>query len=71
MDVSLEREILKRPSYLIQGAELSYARLNYLIFNKVTLDHKGFNYLILSGNNFLKRFGISNDEVKEEYAHRK
>ena len=69
--VSLEDEVVKRPSYLIQGVDLSYARVKYLKSHNVVLNHKGFNYLVLSNKEFLKKFGISNDDVRKKYSYGK
>ena len=64
----LEAEILNRPSYLMQGALLSYARMEFLKENNIVLNHKAFNYLMMSSKDFEKRFGVSNDEIKERYS---
>ena len=69
--VSLEDEVVKRPSYLIQGVDLSYARVKYLKSHNVVLNHKVFNYLVLSNKEFLKKFGISNDDVRKKYSYGK
>ena len=67
----LEKEILNRPSYLMQGAILSYSRISYLKENNVVLNHRAFNYLVMSGKDFKKRFGVSNEEVKERYPFKR
>ncbi len=70
-DANLESELLNRPSYLIQGVNLSYARLRFMLDKKLTINHKAFNYLVLDNKNFLKKFGISNDEIRERYPYKK
>ena len=68
---NLGSELLNRPSYLIQGVNLSYARLRFMLDKKLTINHKAFNYLVLDNKNFLKKFGISNDEIRERYPYKK
>ena len=55
----------------MQGAILSYSRMRFLKEKKIVWDHKAFNYLLMSSKDFEKRFGISNDEVKEKYSFKK
>ena len=70
-DANFESDLLNRPSYLIQGVNLSYARLRFMLDKKLTINHKAFNYLVLDNKNFLKKFGISNDEIRERYPYKK
>ena len=51
----------------MQGVQLSYSRLKFLKENNIVLNHKAFNYLLMASKDFEKRFGISNDEIKERY----
>ena len=69
--VGLEKEILTRPAYLIQGADLSYARASFLKDRKFIFDHKAFNILLMSSTDFERKFGIKNEEVKERYPLQK
>ena len=50
---------------------LSYARLSFMRDKKLTIDHKAFNYLVLNNKNFIKKFGVSNEELKERYPYKK
>ena len=70
-EANLEKEFLNRPSYLMQSSILSFSRLEFLKENGFTLDHKAFNYLLMSSKDFEKKFGISNDLVKERYSLKK
>ena len=64
---SLKEDLVKRPSYLLQSVNLSVSRLRFFKENKIVLDHKAFNYLVLSNFEFIKKFGISNDDLKKKY----
>ena len=55
----------------MQSSILSFSRLEFLKENGFTLDHKAFNYLLMSSKDFEKKFGISNDLVKERYSLKK
>lgn len=64
---SLEKSLIQRPSYLFQSVRLSLSRLNFFKENRIVLDNKGFNYLVLSNREFTKKFGVSNDDLKKRY----
>ena len=70
-NADLQSEILSRPTCLMQGVELSYARVKFMKENNLVFDHKAFNYLFLSNKEFHKRFGITNEEIKEKYPYKK
>ena len=69
--VGLDKEVLNRPSYLMQSVELTFARMNFLKDKKVVFDHKAFNSLVMSSTDFKKKFGIDNEEVRERYPYKK
>ena len=44
---------------------------SYMKEHNLVFDHKTFNYLFLSNKEFDKRFGITNEEIKEKYPYKK
>lgn len=70
-EADMEKEIITRPSYLIQGVNLSYARLKFMRDKNFTLNHQAFNYLVLDSKAFKNKFGVSNDEIKKRYPYKR
>lgn len=61
---NMEEFVLANPKNLIQGIDLTYARIKYFLNNQIKISSKN---LYLSSNNFFKKYNISSLELINMY----
>lgn len=63
--------LIKRPSMLIQGIELSYARYMFYKSNGIEINENNHLLLFCLQDRFKKKYGKSNKELMEEFNYNK
>lgn len=67
--INLDNYIKEYPQRLINSIELVYARYNFYLDNKITLDDKTSKELFFSNKRFFKKYKITKEELLETYPY--
>ena len=69
--INLEKAFIKKPKYLMQSIPLSYARYNYFKEKNHEINMDNFSLLFLTEKNFVSKYKITNEELKNIYNYDK
>jgi len=66
-EIGVNKGLVKKPTNLIQSAELTYARGCYFRENGIIVDDDDFRDLFLDNVKFKSKFGVTKDELLRSY----
>ena len=70
-DIGLGDIIIKKPKYLIQSIDLTYARYHYLISKNIVITPEKYSLLFKGETAFEKQYGVKKQELIEKYNYKK
>jgi len=69
--IGIEKDLINDTHNLIQSFELSYARFQFFLLNKIIIDSSNYKELFLSEEKFIKKYNYSNEDLLQKYPYLK